>query len=96
MVTVSYFESGDSGREQFLAPPGMRSCHITVMEGYITEGHIPVEAIEKLLAENPDIDGIVLPGMPSGSPGMPGQQTEDFVIYAIKDGKSSEFLTIGK
>ena len=47
-------------------------------------------------SENPDIDGIVLPGMPDGSPGMPGQQTEDFVIYAIKDGKSSEFMTIGK
>ena len=74
----------------------MEACHITVLEDYTAEGHIPVEAIEKLLTENPDIDGIVLPGMPDGSPGMPGQQTEDLVIYAIKDGKSSEFMTIGK
>lgn len=77
-------------------PPGMEACHITVLENYATEGHIPAEVIEKLLTENPDIDGLVMPGMPAGSPGMPGQQTEDFVIYAIKDGKASEFMTIAK
>ncbi len=77
-------------------PPGMESCHITVLDGYSAEGHIPVEAIEKLLMENPDIDGLVMPGMPPGSPGMPGPQVEDFVIYAVKDGKTSKFMTIGK
>ncbi|MEE8418926.1 MAG: DUF411 domain-containing protein [Dehalococcoidales bacterium] len=77
-------------------PPGMESCHIIVMENYTTEGHIPIEAIEKLLAENPDIDGLVMPGMPAGSPGMDGSQTEDFVVYAIKDGKITEFMTISK
>ncbi len=91
-----YFEDDDSAREMYPVPPGMESCHIIVMEDYTTEGHILIEAIETLLAEKPDIDGLVMPGMPAGSPGMPGPQTEDFVIYAIKDGKISEFMTIAK
>ena len=83
-------------QELFPVPPGMESCHITVLGDYYLEGHIQVEVIEKLLMENPDIDGLVMPGMPDGSPGMPGPQTENFVIYAIKDGETSEFMTIEK
>ncbi|MFU0504684.1 DUF411 domain-containing protein [Pseudaminobacter sp. NGMCC 1.201702] len=28
------------------------------------KGHVPLEAIEKLLAERPDISGLAAPGMP--------------------------------
>ncbi len=73
----------------------MKSCHTTVIEGYFVEGHVPVAAIEKLVAEKPDIDGIALPNMPAGSPGMPGRQTEAFKVYALSDGISSEFMLIG-
>ncbi|GIW66481.1 MAG: hypothetical protein KatS3mg095_0379 [Candidatus Parcubacteria bacterium] len=54
---------------------------------YFIEGHIPIEAISKLLTEKPDINGIVLPGMPSGSPGMPGIKFYPFKIHSVKDGK---------
>ena len=47
---------------------------------------MPSEAIMKLLKERPAIDGIALPGMPAGSPGMPGLKTEAFIIYTITDG----------
>jgi hypothetical protein len=47
-----------------------------------------VEIVRKLLNERPPIAGITLPGMPSGSPGMTGEKTQTFVIYAVtKDGK---------
>jgi hypothetical protein len=72
----------------------MDSCHTLIIEDYFVEGHIPIEAIEKLLAEQPDIDGITLPDMPSGSPGMPGVKKGDFVIYSVKGGKTSEFMRI--
>ncbi len=75
-------------------PQNMESCHTAVIGDYFIEGHVPVEAVEKLLEEKPDIDGIALPGMPSGSPGMPGQQTEAFKIYALSGGKTSEFMII--
>ena len=56
---------------------------------------MPVEAINKLLAEHPAIKGITLPGMPEGSPGMYGEKVEPFTIYAIgQDGKSSVFMTL--
>lgn len=51
-------------------PPTMQSCHTAVVDGYIIEGHVPVEDIERLLTERPDVAGIAVPGMPVGSPGM--------------------------
>ncbi|MEE8472355.1 MAG: DUF411 domain-containing protein [Dehalococcoidia bacterium] len=53
---------------------------------------MPIAAVDKLLAEKPDIGGIALPGMPSGSPGMPGPKQEPFVIFALSDGEPSPFM----
>lgn len=82
-------------KKQQMIPVEMQSCHTATIGGYFVEGHMPYEAIEKLLLEKPDIKGIALPGMPSGAPGMPGKKTGLFVIYAInKDGSTSEFMRI--
>jgi len=54
---------------------------------YFIEGHIPIEAIEKLLTEKPEIDGIALLEMPSGSPGMLGFKLAPFKIHSIKNGQ---------
>lgn len=67
------------------------SCHTAIVDGYVVEGHVPVEAIEDLLAAAPDIDGIALPGMPSGSPGMPGEKEAPFEILALRDGATEAF-----
>jgi hypothetical protein len=64
-------------------------CHTAFFEGYVVSGHVPIDAIRKLLAERPAIAGITLPGMPMGSPGMGGEKTEPFVIYVVgKDGSA--------
>lgn len=75
-------------------PPDMESCHTTLVKGYFVEGHVPVEAIWKLLEEQPPIDGISLPGMPQGSPGMSGEKAQPFVVYSITEGNVEEFVTI--
>lgn len=76
-------------------PLAMQSCHTTKIGNYAVEGHMPVEAIDKLLSEKPAINGIAMPGMPSGSPGMPGGKIGPFVIYGISpDGSTSEFTRI--
>ena len=81
--------------EQYGVPSELRSCHTTIIGNYFIEGHIPLEAVEKLLKEQPNIKGIAMPGMPSGSPGMPGSKNGDFVIYAVhNDGSYSEFMRI--
>ena len=81
-------------KQKYNIPVEMQSCHTTIMGKYFIEGHVPIEAINKLLKEQPDIDGIALPGMPIGTPGMPGDKDEPFVIYQLTGGKFSVFMTI--
>ena len=82
-------------KEQYRIPKNLLSCHTSLIDNYFIEGHVPIEAIEKLLAEKPDIKGISLPGMPSASPGMPGRKAGHFIIYSISnDGSIAEFMRI--
>ena len=81
-------------KQKYNIPVEMQSCHTTIIGKYFIEGHVPLEAINKLLEEQPSIDGIALPGMPIGTPGMPGKKEEPYVIYQLIDGKFSVFMTI--
>ena len=81
-------------KKKYNIPLEMQSCHTSILGKYFIEGHVPLEAINKLLKEQPDIDGIALPAMPIGTPGMPGEKEEPFIIYQLVDGKSSVFMTI--
>ena len=56
--------------KQRLGTAQAASCHTVEIEGYVVEGHVPVAAIDKMLAEQPNIKGLALPGMPYNSPGM--------------------------
>lgn len=68
-------------------PEQLEGCHTTFIDGYVVDGHVPVNVVRKLLSERPAIAGITLPGMPMGSPGMNGAKTEPFTIYSVtKDG----------
>jgi hypothetical protein len=51
-------------------PLELQSCHTAIVDGYVIEGHVPVEEIERILSERPDILGLAVAGMPVGSPGM--------------------------
>jgi len=63
------------------------SCHTALIDGYVIEGHVPVNAINKLLKERPDIVGISAPGMPQNAPGMGEMKKGTLAIYAVpKDG----------
>lgn len=91
-VQVNDVPSMNPIKAQYDIPAPMQSCHTTIIGNYFVEGHIPQEAIDKLLSEKPAIAGIAMPGMPSGSPGMPGSK-EPFIIYAIgNDGSITEFM----
>ena len=86
-------DNTDAVKDENNIPQNMRSCHTTKIGNYFIEGHIPVEAITKLVQEKPTISGIALPNMPSGSPGMPGRKTSPFTIYGITEGKSGGIFT---
>lgn len=72
-------------------PESAWACHTTVIDGYLIEGHVPLSAIDRLLAERPAIDGIALPGMPPGSPGMSGVADGPMLVVAFDDGEVSPY-----
>lgn len=64
-------------------PISKQSCHTAIIDGYVVEGHVPIAALSELVTNKPDIKGITLPGMPIGTPGMPGKQTESFIVETL-------------
>lgn len=75
-------------------PEHMQSCHTAVLGPYFVEGHVPVAALKRLMHDRPAIDGISLPGMPAGSPGMGGMKGGPFVIYALIGGQATVFMEL--
>ncbi len=75
----------DALHARYRVPAHLEGCHSTVIDGYVIEGHVPVAAINRLLAEKPSIPGLSLPGMPEGSPGMSGHKQGAFPIFVISD-----------
>ena len=61
----------------------LMSCHTAVVDGYTIEGHVPAEAIRRLLAERPEVAGLAVPGMPMGSPGMEGSRKDPYDVLAF-------------
>jgi hypothetical protein len=78
-------------KQELGIPARMGSCHTSLVDGYFVEGHVPVSALMALLDSRPAVDGITLPGMPSGSPGMSGDKDEPWIIYSVTDGETREF-----
>ena len=74
-VEVADDPNRDDFRSQYDIPDEAASCHTATVDGYVIEGHVPVGAIMRLLADRPDAVGLTLPGMPSDSPGMGGDQS---------------------
>ena len=75
-------------------PEQVTSCHTALVDGYVIEGHVPAEDIERLLKERPDIAGISVPGMPVGAPGMEGPNPQEFAVISFDDdGQMTVFAT---
>ncbi len=75
-------------------PDSAQSCHTAVVEGYAIEGHVPAEAIRRLVTERPDAAGLALPGMPGDAPGMGGDSTSwtsQPVVLVLRDGSLTAF-----
>jgi hypothetical protein len=80
--------------ERYGIPDSLQPCHISLIGGYVVGGHIPIEVINGLLSEKPQITGITLPGMPEGTPGMPGRKPGPLTIYEIGNDPPKVYATI--
>jgi hypothetical protein len=80
--------------QKYGIPDDLAPCHISLIGGYVVGGHIPIDVVNRLLLEKPRIVGITLPGMPEGTPGMPGQKPGPLEIYEIGKGPPKVYATV--
>lgn len=98
-VEVHDVDNLDPIKTRLGIPAGKAACHTAQVGRYFIEGHVPAEDIRRLLAEQPDAKGLVLPGMPSGSPGMevPGSTPRPYTVELVRaDGSTEVFATHGQ
>jgi hypothetical protein len=75
-------------KDKYNVPEKLRACHTAVIDGYVIEGHVPADLIDKLVKEKPQVLGLAVPGMPIGSPGMEGGKPEPYNVMSFdKNGK---------
>lgn len=86
-------------RARHAIPFKLSSCHTAEVGGYFVEGHVPPADVERLLRERPKALGLLVPGMPLGSPGMeiPSGQKEAFESLLLLDraGRTKVFARHG-
>lgn len=74
-------------------PDALTSCHTAEVGNYVVEGHVPADAIKRLLAERPQATGLAVAGMPIGSPGMEvsGTPPETYEVVLFGSGQQRVF-----
>ena len=76
-------------------PTSNSSCHTALVDGYVVEGHVPADVIKRLLAERPEIAGVAVPGMPTGSPGMEGPGAKPYDVLTFdRQGRNTVYTTV--
>ncbi|MCV9997449.1 DUF411 domain-containing protein [Pararhizobium sp. YC-54] len=85
----------DAVKDRYKVPGDLRGCHTALVAGYYLEGHVPLEALTRLLTEKPDLAGLSVPGMPAGSLGMGDDPDASYDVIAIgKDGTSRVYQAV--
>ena len=74
-------------------PQKLQSCHTALVGAYVVEGHVPADLVKKMLAQKPQITGLAVPGMVTGSPGMEmGDSKDPYDVIAFdRAGKTTVF-----
>ena len=92
--TVQVAETADlkTVRARLGIPAALAACHTAEVDGYTLEGHVPAEAVRRLLSDRPKAKGLAVPGMPIGSPGMEGGQPQPFTVLLFGPDGSKPFM----
>lgn len=98
-VAVNETDELEPIKKRLGVPLGKGSCHTAEVGGLVVEGHVPADDIKRLLAQRDGARGLVLPGMPAGSPGMemPDGTVQRYTVEKVNaDGSTSPFATHGE
>jgi hypothetical protein len=72
----------------------LKGCHTAVAGGYVFEGHVPIDLVQRVLTQRPAIVGLAVPGMPSSAEGMDMPTGEHYDVLAIhKDGTTTVYAS---
>jgi len=82
VTVIPTYEIVEMSREAGI-PDDFQGCHLSFIDNYVVSGHVPIDMVNEMLSERPDIKGITLPGMPMGSPGMSGKKRGKFTVYEV-------------
>ena len=86
-VTTRSQDDMDAVKSGLKVPASVHGCHTATVDGYYLEGHVPLEAAEKLLRERPALAGLAVAGMPKGSLGMGEDPGASYDVMAVpRDG----------
>ena len=83
-----------AAKTQYGVPLAAQSCHTVLLGGYVVEGHVPLAALRKLLTERPDLTGVAMPGMPTGTPGMEGPRFGPLGVVGFDEAGVTPFVTL--
>lgn len=83
-VTVENVEDLDVIKRRFGISKAHEGCHTAWIDGYVVEGHVPLEAVEAMLRDGPDINGIAVAGIPRGSLGMGVDPNASYDVVAFR------------
>jgi hypothetical protein len=95
-VQIENMENLDPIKRKYGVPSALESCHTALVGGYVIEGHVPADLIDRLLRERPAVVGLTVPGMPDGSPGMEvsGQRPQRYQVLAFdRAGRTSVYAS---
>lgn len=70
-------------KARYRVPQHLGTCHTAEVGDYVIEGHVPADAVKRLLKEQPDVVGLAVPRMPKGSPGMEQGSPADYDHYQV-------------
>ncbi|WP_428527837.1 DUF411 domain-containing protein [Roseibium sp.] len=85
-VEIRDMEDLTSVKKQAGVPGDLQACHTAVLgdeRKYVLEGHVPLQAMDKLMSERPDIRGLAVAGMPMGSLGMDYDPAAQYLVHAL-------------
>lgn len=73
-------------RARFRLAPGFRGAHTAVVDGLFVEGQVPAGDIHSVLQlrGHVHIRGLVVPGLPRGSPGVDSVFPEPYTVFAVQ------------
>ncbi|MDJ0705877.1 MAG: DUF411 domain-containing protein [Leptolyngbyaceae cyanobacterium MO_188.B28] len=80
-------------KQRYDVSANLASCHTAIADGYVVEGRVPAEDVQRLLTTKSDVAGVAVPRMSIGSPGMEsGDYVEPYTVFSFReDGAMAPF-----